>query len=108
MDFGFATADEITAELARRLKRARLAQSLQQADVAERAGVSVGTIKTLERTGQSTLTSLIRVAQALGLVDSLQHLFEFEVHSIADMESATLPIRQRAPRKPRGPGPAAR
>lgn len=99
MDFAFATAEEIAAELAQRLKAARLAQGLQQAELAVRAGVSAGTVKTLEKTGQSTLLSLIRIARPLGVVDDLNGLFERKVRSIADMEQAAQSVRQRAPRK---------
>lgn len=103
MDFRLSTADEVSAELGRRMKAARLAQALQQTELALRAGVSPGTVKTLENTGQSTLASLIRVAQALGLVDDLQPLFVREVRSIADMEARAMLQRRRAPRKPRRP-----
>ena len=103
MNFNFATADEVTAELGRRLKAARLAQALQQTDLALRAGVSLGAVKTLENTGQSTMASFVRVVLALGMVDELQPLFVREVRSIADMEARAPSQRQRAPRKPRGP-----
>jgi len=99
MDFGFSTSDEITAELGLRLKAVRLSQSLTQADLAERAGVSVGTVKSIERTGQTSVASLVRVVQALGLTDQLQSLFVLKVQSIAEMEQAQRAQRQRAPRK---------
>jgi len=101
VDFSFATADEIAQELAGRLRAARLAQGLQQAELALRAGVSAGTVKTLEKTGQSTVTSLIRVVQALGLTQDLQRAFLLEVRSIAQMEQAQRAQRQRAPRRPK-------
>lgn len=101
LDFTFSTSDEITAALGLRLKAVRLSQSLTQADLAKRAGVSVGTVKSLERTGQSCVTSLVRVVQALGLSDQLQSLFVLKVQSIAAMEQAQLAQRQRAPRKAR-------
>ena len=101
LDFAFSTSDEITAELGLRLKAVRLSQSLTQADLAERAGISVGTVKSLERTGQSSVASLVRVVQALGLTDQLQSLFVLKVQSIAEMEQAQLATRQRAPRKAR-------
>jgi transcriptional regulator with XRE-family HTH domain len=104
LDFAFSTSDEITAALGLRLKAVRLSQSLTQADLAERderAGVSVGTVKSIERTGQSSVTSLVRVVQALGLSDQLQSLFVLKVQSIAEMEQAQLTKRQRAPRKAR-------
>ena len=102
MDFAFSTSYEITAELGLRLKAVRLSQSLTQADLAERAGISVGTVKSLERTGQSSVASLVRVVQALGLTDQLQSLFVLQVQSIAQMEQAQRAQRQRAPRKARG------
>lgn len=101
LDFGFATVGEIAQELAGRLKAARLAQGLQQSELALRAGVSAGTVKALEKNGQSTVTSLIRVVQALGLTQHLQQAFLLEVRSIAQMEQAQSAQRQRAPRKPK-------
>jgi transcriptional regulator with XRE-family HTH domain len=101
LDFSFATADEIAQELAGRLRAARLAQGLQQSELALRAGVSAGTVKALEKSGQSTVTSLIRVVQALGLTQDLQQAFVLEVRSIAQMEQAQRAQRQRAPRRPK-------
>ena len=100
LDFAFSTSDEITAELGLRLKAVRLSQSLTQADLAERAGVSVGTVKVLEKTGQTSVASLIRVVQALGLTDQLQSLFVLKVQSIAEMEQAQLAQRQRHRARP--------
>ena len=101
LDFSFATADEIAQELAGRLRAARLAQGLQQSELALRAGVSAGTVKALEKSGQSTVISLIRVVQALGLTQDLEQAFVLEVRSIAQMEQAQRAQRQRAPRKPK-------
>lgn len=101
LDFNFATPDEIAQELADRLKAARLAQGLQQPELALRAGVSAGTVKSLENKGQSTLASMIRVVQALGLTHDLQQAFVLQVRSIADMQKAQQPARKRAPRRPR-------
>ena len=107
MDFSFATPDEIAQELTRRLKAVRLAQGIQQPELALRAGVSVGTIKTLENKGRSTMASLIRVVQALGLTQDLQQAFVLQVQSIADMEQTQKATRQRAPRRSRPAGSAA-
>lgn len=101
LDFGFATADEICVELGNRLKAARLAQGVLQAELAARAGVSRGTVNTLESTGQSTLASLVRVVQALDLVDELQDLFKLKTQSISDMERKAQSERKRASRKRR-------
>ena len=99
LDFAFATPEEICAELGARLRRQRLAQGLRQAELAQRAAVSPGTIKNLEGKGQSSTETLVRVVSALGLVDELAKLFELKVTSIAAMERAQQAQRQRAPRK---------
>lgn len=83
------------------MKAVRLSESLAQADLAERAEVSVSTGKPLEKAGQSSVASLVRVVQALGLTEKLQSLFVIKLQSIAEMEQAQLATRQRAPRKTR-------
>ena len=104
LDFGFATANEICVELGARLKAVRLAQGLLQVELAARAGLSRGTVNTLEQTGKSTVASLVRVVQALGLVDDLQDLFKLKTRSIAEMEHKARSKRKRASRKRRPAG----
>lgn len=100
LDFAFATHQEICVELGQRLKRQRLAQALTQQDLAERAGVALGTVKNLEAKGTTSLESLIRIIMALGLLDELAPLFELQAtHTIARMERAQLAKRKRAPRR---------
>lgn len=102
LDFAFASHQEVCAELGLRLKRQRLAQALTQKDLAERAGIALGTVKNVEGKGVSSLESIIRIVMALGLVDELATLFELPVtQSIALMERAQLAERKRAPGKTR-------
>ena len=101
LDIGFATYEEVCAELGKRLKRQRLAQGLPQGELAARANVSSGTVKNLESKGQASLESLVRIVMALGLVDELARLFELKVTSIQQMERAQLAERKRAPSKRR-------
>jgi len=102
LDFAFATHQEICAELGQRLKRQRLVQALTQKDLAERAGVALGTVKNLEGKGVSSLESLIRIVMALGLLDELASLFTLQAtQSIAQMERAQLAERKRAPSRGR-------
>ena len=97
----FATHQEVCQALGQRLRAQRLAQLVGQQDLALKSGVSVGTVRTLEATGQTSLDSFVRVALALGLAEGLQHLFDPPVQSIAQMAKAEPPRRQRAPRRPR-------
>ncbi|CAE6739882.1 helix-turn-helix domain-containing protein [Paraburkholderia haematera] len=93
-----ATADEIALELGQRLRTQRLAQNLQQSELAARAGVSERAVRNLERTGKATLESLLRVAMALGLAGSLSPLFDYQPKSIQAMEKASA-TRERASRR---------
>ena len=105
LDLALATPQEICLELGRRLKAQRLAQPLSQAELAARAGVSIGTVKNLERSGVSTLLTLVRIVNALGLTEQLQDLLELQVRplSIAEMQKAEkAKNRLRAPKKTKG------
>jgi transcriptional regulator with XRE-family HTH domain len=94
-----ATASEVCQELGQRLRAQRLALLLTQAELAARAGVAIGTVRTLETTGMVSADSLVRLALTMGLADSLQNLFEQPQQSIAQMELAQRKPRQRAPRQ---------
>lgn len=98
-DFMMATTPEICAELGRRLRARRLMQGWTQVELAERAGLSSGTVKNLENRGQASLESFVQIIIALGLADDLGKLFRLKVVSIAAMEKAERANRQRAPRR---------
>ena len=104
MDFSFADRSEILQELGQRLRLQRLAQELTQQELAGMAGVAPGTIKKLESNDTSSLETVVRVVQALGLTDELQALFVLPSQSIAQMEQAAQARqiqRVRAPRRKR-------
>jgi transcriptional regulator with XRE-family HTH domain len=88
LSFKLAGIDEIGQELGLRLRAHRLAQNLQQAELAARAGVSEGTVRNLEKKGQATLESLLRVVMTLGLIDELSELFVPKITSIKALEAA--------------------
>ncbi len=97
--FSLSTAEETSLELGRRLRAQRLVRLWTQQELAARAGVSVGTVRTLEASGQSSVGSMVRVALALGLADQLQGLFLLPLQSIAQMDRAERAQRLRAPRR---------
>lgn len=66
------TTDEWEAHLGSQVRRARIDASLSQDELADRAGVSVGAARSLERGAGSSLKTLIRVARALGRDDWLE------------------------------------
>ncbi len=99
MTFDLSSADEVCTELGQRIRTQRLLQGISQLDLAGRAGVSHGTVRNIEATGQASMGSFIRIVQSLGLLGELEPLFVARVKTIADMEKAQATPRQRAPRK---------
>lgn len=102
MDFSLATPKEIEAEFAQRIRLARVSRNMTQRDLAERVGVSVGTIRNLERSGDCAFSTIIKVALALRLEQGLDDLFKVGVQSIEeliDMDRAKRSVRKRATRR---------
>jgi len=96
ISFEFASAGEIRMALAERLKAVRLAQNMQQSELAAAAGVARGTLQNLESRAQCSLDSFVRIAMALGVAADLEAVFARRPTSIAEMEKAAKPIRRRA------------
>jgi transcriptional regulator with XRE-family HTH domain len=72
--FAILSSEDIALELASRVRNRRLAQSLTQEGLASRSGVSFGTLKKFERTGQIAFVSFIRLVTALGDETALENL----------------------------------
>ena len=100
MSLNLAPPGEILLVLGQRVRAQRLSQGLPQRELAQMAGLSLGALRKLESSGQSSLETLVRTVQALGLVNELEDLFVLKRQSIAQMEKAeTANQRQRAPRQ---------
>lgn len=69
------TAEELDQKIAERFRRIRKRRSISQQKMAEMSGVSYGSIKRFEATGQISLLSLTRLAIALDMADDLRSLF---------------------------------
>jgi len=69
------TAPEIGKELAERLKHIRKRRKISQELLASRSGVSYGSIKRFEQTGQCSLQTLIQIAIALEVEEEFDGLF---------------------------------
>ena len=101
LHFGLASTDETAEELGKRLRAHRLAQNLQQAELAARAGISRRTLIDFEHSGRGSFDVFLRVAMALGLIESMSSLFELKPKSISDMEKASEKRQRASRRKPK-------
>ena len=59
-----------------RVRLARKARSWSQEALADRSGVSFGSVKRFETSGQISLQSLVKIGIALGYADDFNQLFE--------------------------------
>ncbi|WP_299800688.1 helix-turn-helix transcriptional regulator [uncultured Ruegeria sp.] len=66
-----ATSRQVELEIGQRLARLRLARNVTQADLAEKAGIGVRTLRRLEAGDPSTLDTFLRVATALDLKEAV-------------------------------------
>ena len=73
--FIWETPEELDQKLAQRVRKIRKRRSITQEKLASISGVSYGSIKRFETTGQISLLSLTKIAIALDLADELRFLF---------------------------------
>lgn len=69
------TAEELDQKLALRVRNVRKRRSISQEKLSFMSGVSYGSIKRFESTGQISLISLTKIAMALDIADELRTLF---------------------------------
>ena len=94
------TAEEVARRLAGRMKALRLARDWRRETLAERAGISAGTVKRFETTGQIALDNLLKLALALGCLEQFEAVFAPPpARSLAELEQRSqAPARQRGRR----------
>ncbi len=62
----FKTQPELSAQLVQRVRDIRKTHGLSQVRLAEKSGVSLGSLKRFEQAGEVSLTSFIKICMALG------------------------------------------
>lgn len=73
--FIWETAEELDLKLAQRIRNIRKRRSISQEKMASMSGVSYGSVKRFESTGQISLLSLTKIAMALDIADELRNIF---------------------------------
>jgi transcriptional regulator with XRE-family HTH domain len=69
------TAEEINLGLAGRVKKLRQRSKISQKKLSDRTGVSLGSIKRFEQSGNISLISLTKIAMELNCSDDIKSLF---------------------------------
>lgn len=93
------SSSDASRGLAERARARRLDANLSQDGLAMRAGISRGSLKRFERTGEISLDRLLRIAFALGASDGFDQLFAPRDPRSLDEIIAEPPARQRGRRR---------
>jgi transcriptional regulator with XRE-family HTH domain len=75
MSVNMMTPSEMQKAIASRARDLRLELNLSQQTLSEKSGVSYGSLKKFEQTGQISLESLLKLAVILGCMDDFNALF---------------------------------
>jgi transcriptional regulator with XRE-family HTH domain len=70
------TSNELNMLLAKRMADIRKRRSISQKELSTKSGVSLGSLKRFEQTGEISLISFTKLAIALGIESELESLFE--------------------------------
>lgn len=70
------TPGELQTLIAERVRMIRRRRKISQKKLSELSGVSLGSVKRFEQSGEISFLSLIKIATALDLNNELEHLFE--------------------------------
>jgi transcriptional regulator with XRE-family HTH domain len=70
------TPQEMQKAIAQQARTLRLELNLSQQTLSEKSGVSYGSLKKFEQTGQISLESLLKLALVLGSIDDFKSLFK--------------------------------
>lgn len=76
---GRLTPGEIEKNIVKNIKARRKKLKLSQVKLSEKSGVSLGSVKRFEQTGEISLRSLIKIAIALDCEEDLNQLFTQKV-----------------------------
>ena len=68
-------AEELDKNLALRVRKIRKRRKISQQKLADLSGVSYGSIKRFETSGQISLLALTKIAMALDMADELRNIF---------------------------------
>ena len=74
-EYIWETAEELDKKIADRVRLIRKRRSISQEKLAQLSGVSFGSVKRFETTGQISLISLTKIAMALDMAGDLRQIF---------------------------------
>ncbi len=97
VEYSLQTPEQVSVDLASRVRELRLVRGWRQLTLAKRSGVSLGSLRRFEASGKVSLQNLLKLAFALGRLDDFDAVLQPPpAASIAELEAAQdRPARKR-------------
>ncbi|MBD5131886.1 MAG: helix-turn-helix transcriptional regulator [Clostridiales bacterium] len=70
------TEQSVIADLVKRVKLRRKELGITQRDMAQKSGVSFGSVRRFEETGDISLSSLVKIGHTIGCLQDFNELFK--------------------------------
>ena len=87
--FNETTPGDINKKIAERIRVIRKRRKISQKELGEKSGVSLGSVKRFEQSGEISLLSLTKIAIALEIDDEMKNLFtDVPFQSIEEIKNA--------------------
>lgn len=96
-DYQLVTPEDMARSIAARLQELRLMHNWKQSSLAQRAGVSLASLRRFEQTGEISMKGLLRLAFALRRLSDFDTVLQPPpAHSITELaQRSTVPGRKR-------------
>lgn len=96
LSLALRTPTAVARLLGERVVELRLTRNWKRETLAQRAGVSLPTLRRLETTGQASLASLLKVALALGCLEQFEQvLIPPPARSFTELDQRTVARRRK-------------
>lgn len=87
--FNETTPGDINKKIAERIRAIRKRRKISQKELGEKSGVSLGSVKRFEQSGEISLLSLTKIAIALEIDDEMKNIFtDVPFQSIEEIKNA--------------------
>lgn len=97
--YALRVPEDVAADLGARARALRLERGWKQTTLARRSGVSLGSLRRFESTGQVSLKNLLALAFALHRLDEFDQLLQPPpFRSLSELEERRKPERKRGSR----------
>lgn len=102
MTITFKTTNEVSKDIANRVREIRLSFNLTQKTLSERSGVSYAVLKKFELTGRISLESLLKIALSLGVLLEFENIFITKKEKINSLDDLLISNNKKQKERQRG------